>query len=171
MMSRPDPFALLRASYAAATFASPEARIAAVVTLAVALCVFAFARVPLSGEIDVDFREGDRISGVAQATLIGFSAPDANGRVTHAPLARVVFNRPLPARFALALEAHAEGAPAVATIRVGDERRELRFDAAAAPHELALGNPSGAREIAIELAPGGSLRLRRLAVRDADGPA
>lgn len=170
-MSRPDPFATLRASYAAATLGSPEARIAVAVTLAVALCVFAFARVPLSGELGIDFREGDRVDGAAQATLIGFSAPDANGRVTLAPLARIVFNRPLPARFALAIEAHAEGAPAVATIRVGDERRELRFDATDAPHELALGNPSGAREIAIELAPGGSLRVRRLAVRGADGPA
>ncbi len=169
-MPNPDLLAKLRASYAAATLGSPEARISVAVTLAVSLCVVALARVPLHGEFGVDFREGDRIGGAAQATLVGFSTPDPSGRATLGPLARIVFNRPLPAAFVLEIDARpgADRADVEADVAIGSERREIHFDGDVARRELRLLNPGGAREISLQIAPGASLRVQRIAIRGED---
>ena len=165
-MPKPDLFAKLRASYAAATLASTEARIAVAVTLAVSLCVLTLARVPLRGALDVDFRDGDRIGGAVQATLIGFSVPDATGRAAAEPLARVVFNRPLPPDFTLRIDAQLEPAGADPTLEivVGGERHALRVERSLARGEIRVRNPAGAREIGFRIPPGATLRVQRIGV-------
>ena len=81
-MPRPELLARLRASYVAATWRSPDARIAAAVTFGVLLIVLALARMPIRDEVAIDFREMDHVGGAVQVTLLDFSFPGANGRVT-----------------------------------------------------------------------------------------
>jgi hypothetical protein len=166
-MPRPELFARLRASYVAATWRSPDSRIAAGVTAGVLLVVLALARLPIGDEVAIDLREIDHVGGAVQVTLLDFSFPSASGRVTLGPVARLVFNRPLPAAFVLAIEGRLEDetAEGAVEIRVGEARYGTRFDGSTGRRELHVRNPGGAREISLHLAPGARLSIERVNVQ------
>lgn len=154
-------------THLAVALGRPENRIAAGVTLSLALAIFAVSRLPLPADVSLDLREEDTWSAVRHATLLGFSEPGLDGRTLTETPARVVFNRPLPDSFVLELEAVARPVPTKVVLGVGGHRYEARVDARGAPAQLQIENPAGARQIAVGalLAPGNELVLRRLTVR------
>ncbi len=156
----------LRQSYVAASLRSPEARAAAMITAGVALVIGALARVPLRGDVVVDLREGDRVGGLRQVTVIGFWVPTADGRETRGPRARVIFNRPLPATFELRIAArsvHPEEIPV--EIHVGDAVSRAVFGRALADAAVAIDNRARAREVTLVLPADATLTVQTVAVR------
>jgi hypothetical protein len=117
----------MRRSYAASALAKPENQLAAVVTAVVALGVGLFSQVPLGTGLTADLTRPRERWGAVSASYIGFARPSEAGRRIRAAPARVSWNRPLPARFQLVVEARSTGAePRPLEIAVGATRhREL----------------------------------------------
>jgi hypothetical protein len=156
----------LRQSYVAGSLRNPEARAAAVITAGVALVVGALARVPLRGDVLVDLREGDRVGGLRQVTVVGFWVPTADGRETRGSRARVIFNRPLPAAFELRVAARSIRPDEIPVeVHVGDTVSRAAFGRAFTEVVLAVDNPTSAREVALALPPNATLTVRTVAVR------
>ena len=152
-------------SYLGRALAAGPNRSAAVLTVAVACSVLAIARVPLAPGSELDLREADHVDGWVQASLSDFGDADEQGRLIGAPAGRIVWNRPLPARFTLALDARAEGPRAALRIRLGAAEATVPVSRRGPTH-LDLENPNGLRALELEPVPAGArVRLRRAAVR------
>jgi hypothetical protein len=155
----------LRQSYVAGSLRNPEARAAAVITAGVALVVGALARVPLRGDVVVDLREGDRVGGLQQVTVIGFWVPTADGRETRGTQPRVIFNRPLPTAFELRISARSVRPEEIPVeIHVGETVSSATFGKDFAEATLDVDNPTGARQVGLALPRNATLTVRTLAV-------
>ena len=151
-------------SYIALALAAGPNRSAAVVTLAVALAVFALGRVPLPVGSGVDLRAPDRVDGRVQATPLGFSPPAPGGRYLESGHGRLIWNRPLPARFTLALDVAADTPGTRVVVSLGGDATPLPI--ARGPVQVELYNPAGLREIRRSTRPAGArVAFRRAAVR------
>jgi len=155
----------------------PDARQAAIVTLVVAVAVFALGARPLQGGFELDLRDGDAVGGWQQITLVGFSIvrpfgrvlPDQPGRSD----LRIISNRPLPDRFELVIEAWTlrPGHPVDLEVALGGTSASERFGADAVTRRMSFENASGARVIELVLAPEDKLAVRRISVVESgDGP-
>jgi hypothetical protein len=152
-------------SYIAAAFVAERNRTAAAITLAIALAVLALGRVPQPGGSEVDLRVPERVDGWTQASLFGFGAATDQGRPLEAIPARIVWNRPLPEHFTLALDAVAETPRAQLRVWLGD-RQELVSLSRRGPTNLEFDNPQGLRELRLAPVPAAArIQLRRAAVR------
>jgi hypothetical protein len=152
-------------SYLTRALAAGPNRGAAALTVVIACGVVAIARVPLAPGSEVDLREADHVDGWVQASLSGFGDTDERGRLIAAGPVQIVWNRPLPSRFTLALDAGADNPRAALRVRLGDRETTLPVSPRGPTH-VVLDNPHALR--ALELAavpPGARVRLRRAAVR------
>ena len=132
-------------SYIGAALTAGPNRTAALTTLAIGAVVLALGRVPLAPGSELDLSRELHVGGWTQATVFGFGTATERGRTIDGAPARIVWNRPLPRRFRLALEVTA--------------------DAPRAHLAVLLDNPLGLRELGLaSVRPGVRLHLRRAAV-------
>lgn len=152
-------------SYLGAAFAAGPNRTAAGATLAIALAVFGLSQIPIASGSELDLRNADAVDGWTQGTVFGFGVPTPAGRAVAQVPGRIVWNRPLPSEFTLALDV-APGPPN-RSVRVG---LGLKSEVIALPRSgpllVRLENPFGLRELRIAPVPPGSpLMLRRVGVQ------
>ena len=151
-------------SHIGSALAAGPNRTAAVATAAIALAVLALGRLPIAVGSEVDLRADEHVDGWAQVSLFGFGPPTPSGR-TIAEAGRIVWNRPLPERFTLALDVTSDAPRTRIAVSLGDQREVIAL-ARDRPGHLELANPLGLRELRVAPVPPGSrLRLRRIAVR------
>ena len=158
----------LRDSHVAAALLRPENRIAAIVTLVVALAAVLLSRTPMEPGFSVDLRDEPRWSVGRSVSLLGFGRVTTSGRLLSRREARVVWNRPLPPRFALEIEGRAQPVPLAVEVSIGAQRHRLRFDAETRSHRIPVVNPSRVREIVLgrPWRPHVQLSLERLTIRE-----
>ena len=86
-------------------------------------------------------------------------------RLSHLSTGRIVWNRPLPRRFRLALDVTVDTPRARIVVSLGDQR-ELVALSRRGPAHVEFDNPLGLRELGLASAPPGArLHVRRAAVR------
>jgi hypothetical protein len=163
----------LKHSYLGGALRSPENWLAAGVTLAVGVAVSLASMAPLSGEIVVELAGLQRLRASQHATLTGFLFPTAEGVTTAGPQARIILNRPLPARFELVVDGRCTGAcdGQAVEIAVGGSAHALRLGARDDRASVPIDNPLGERRITLQLPPGLKLILRRITLLPVDSPA
>ncbi len=151
-------------SHIGTALAAGPNRTAAVAPAAIALAVLALGRLPISIGSEVDLRAAEHVDGWAQVSLFGFGPPTPSGR-TLPESGRIVWNRPLPERFTLALDIASDAPRARIAVSLGDRRQVVAL-ARDRPAHIAFENPLGLRELRVApVPPGAHLRLRRVAVR------
>jgi hypothetical protein len=158
----------VRDSHIAAACRLRENRLSAAVALGVAGIVALLSQIGLAPGFTVDLARPEPLWALRQATLVGFGEPGPGGRALRQPVARVIFNRPLPDRFRLALEGQALGGDArvPVEVRVGEWRGEHAFGPTPGETVLDVENPGRLRQIFLRVtgAPA-RLTVRRVAVR------
>lgn len=153
----------------------PDARWAAVITVAVAVAVLALGSRPLSRGFELDLRQGDTVGGLSQVTLVGFSIvrpfgrvlPDRPGRRD----LRIISNRPYPDQFELVIEGWTlrPGQPVELEATLGDARGSARFGADPSTRRIAFANPDAERVLSLALGPDDKLAIQKIAVVEASG--
>jgi hypothetical protein len=164
-MQRTKPSSGFRDSAIAAAWGRQENRIAAVVTVAVAVAVATISQIPLEPGFSLDLRVRSGYDLARSASFIGFEEPSERGRALD-PHARVVLNRPLPRRFVLELEGSAPSESELLEVRVGSSRHRAAFGSDSGSHAIAVQNTAGAREIEfLRSRAGAGVTLLRIGIR------
>jgi hypothetical protein len=154
----------LRGTYWAEALRKKENRSAAAVLIAVAAAVWGLSQAPLSPGFAADLTARDPRLALAQATCLGFGRPGRQGRLLADGTGRIVWNRPLPQRFDLVVDARASGdAARPAVLRVGDSRHAVRFGPDSTRQRVTVDNRDAAREVAIEAS---GLRVSRVSIEE-----
>ena len=155
---------MARLSYIGLALTAGPNRTATAATLAIGVVVLALGRIPLAPGSELDLSSHQQIDGWTQASLFGFGPATERGRSIDAAPARIVWNRPLPRRFSLALDVTADTARARMAVSLGNQRELITVSQG--PSHLVLDNPLGLRELGLaSVPPGARLHLRRAAVR------
>ena len=148
----------------AALGAGPN-RTAAAATLAVVILVFGLSRVPIASGSEIDLRTPERLDGWTQVSLFGFGAPTPLGRAVTQPPGRLIWNRPLPDHFTVALDVVTGPKNRRVRVALGDFNEIVALPRTG-PVLVEINNPQGLRELRIApAAPGAHVQLRRVAVQ------
>jgi hypothetical protein len=147
MAAGPEP-SRLRRTYIASAMGKRENRLAAVVTVGVAVAVGLYSQAPLAAGRVADLTQPRVRWASVSAAYLGFGPPSEAGRPIRAGVARVVWNRPLPSRFVVEVAARSLGSESrPLEVAVGDVRKGERVSPQGSRLRLPVSGAAGWREI------------------------